>query len=506
MNLKSTEKYIYQKYIYDIPTKELQKVEECYVFLKEFSKDKVIYGINTGFGPMAQFKISDKELSQLQYNLVRSHANGTGEVFSKTDVKAIMLSRLNTFLLGYSGVSKEVVLTLQAFLNKDIYPEIFQHGSVGASGDLVQLAHLALCLIGEGYVYTENGERKPTAEVLKAKGIKPLQLKLRDGLALINGTSCMTGVGSINVLQAKRLLSWAVAISAIINEILHSYDDSFSEELNQVKQHNGQQTIALQMQTFLKGSQLIKSREEHLFGDKTFLNQEIWEHKIQEYYSIRCVPQILGAIHDSIAQAEKTIINEMNSANDNPIVRPDKNNVFHGGNFHGDYVAYEMDKLKIGITKLSVLMERQLNFLLNHKLNEKFPAFLNAGKLGLNFGFQGAQYVATSTTAENKMLSNPMSVQSIPNNNDNQDIVSMGTNSASICRKVIENAYQVTAVHTMAVCQAIDLLPKDEKQKLSKNTLKFHKAIRQLSAQVVADRPIYEEMKKIQNYLKKNSI
>ena len=172
--------------------------------------------------------------------------------------------------------------------------------------------------------------------------------------------------------------------------------------------------------------------------NKDFLEQEEWQHKIQEYYSIRCVPQILGPINDAITSAEKLVLEEANSANDNPIIRPDKNNVFHGGNFHGDYISYEMDKLKIGITKLSVLMERQLNFMLNHKLNDKFPAFLNAGKLGLNFGFQGVQYVATSTTAENKMLSNPMSVQSIPNNNDNQDIVSMGTNAALITKKVIE--------------------------------------------------------------------
>lgn len=505
MNLKDLVDYIINDNKFIINDDEIKKVEKSYSFLKEFSKDKVIYGINTGFGPMAQFRISDKDLNELQYNLVRSHANGAGNKFPNEYVKAIMISRLNTFLLGYSGVSKGVVLVLQSFINNNVYPEIFEHGSVGASGDLVQLAHLALCLIGEGYVY-ENGQRKPTAEVLKAKGIKPLKLKLRDGLALINGTSCMTGISLLNVIYSERLMKWSISVSAIINEILNSYDDSFSEELNQVKLHVGQNKVAKQMRLFLEGSKLIKSRAEHLFENKDFLEQEEWQHKIQEYYSIRCVPQILGPIYESIKNARKLVLEEVHSANDNPIIRPDKNNVYHGGNFHGDYVSYEMDKLKIGITKLTILMERQLNFLLNHKLNDKFPAFLNAGKLGLNFGLQGVQYVATSTTAENKMLSNPMSVQSIPNNNDNQDIVSMGTNSAWISKKVIDNSFQVLSVHIMAVCQAIDLLREEEKAKLSSNTTKLYTEIRKLCPFVVEDIPVYEQMADICNYLHSNDL
>ena len=505
MNLDNLIEYVIIKKRFEIEKENLKKVTDSYEFLKDFSKDKVIYGINTGFGPMAQFKISDEDLSSLQYNLIRSHANGAGARLPDEYVKAVMISRLNTFLLGYSGVSTGVVITLQNFINYDVIPEIFEHGSVGASGDLVQLAHLALCLIGEGYVY-DNGVRTPTAEVLKKKNIKPLELKLRDGLAMINGTSCMTGIGLLNIYYSERLLNWEIGISAIINEILNSYDDSFSEELNQVKLHAGQNKVAKEMREFLKGSQLIKSRAEHLFDNKDFLEQEEWQHKIQEYYSIRCVPQILGPIHDSIKNAKDLVLEEVNSANDNPIVRPDKNNVFHGGNFHGDYVSYEMDKLKIGITKMTILMERQLNFLLNNKLNDKFPAFLNAGKLGLNFGLQGAQYVATSTTAENKMLSNPMSVQSIPNNNDNQDVVSMGTNSAWIAKKVIDNSFQVMSIHIMAVCQAIDLLSEDEKGKLSSQTQKLFNKIRKITDFIVEDIPVYEDMASVFDYLHSNDL
>ena len=505
MTLNELNDYVYSNKKIEISKEQSKKVLEAYNFLEAFSKKKVIYGINTGFGPMAQFRISDSELRDLQYNLVRSHANGTGQRLPDEYVKAVMISRLNTFLLGFSGVSVGVVNTLEAFINNNIVPEIFEHGSVGASGDLVQLAHLALCLIGEGFCY-ENGERKKTADVLKAKNIDPLELKLRDGLALINGTSCMTGIGMINIIHAKRLMAWSVGISSVINEILNSYDDSFSKELNEVKLHSGQNEIAQRMRTFLKDSNFIKSREEHLFTNESFLEQEEWQHKIQEYYSIRCVPQILGPINDAIEAAEKLVLEEANSANDNPIIRPDKNNVFHGGNFHGDYISYEMDKLKIGITKLSVLMERQLNFMLNHKLNDKFPAFLNAGKLGLNFGFQGVQYVATSTTAENKMLSNPMSVQSIPNNNDNQDIVSMGTNSAWIAKKVIENAFQVTSVHAMAVCQAIDLLEEKEKNAISTNSKKFYDKIRTKSDFITEDVPVFESIKSVTTLLKNNEI
>ena len=200
------------------------------------------------------------------------------------------------------------------------------------------------------------------------------------------------------------------------------------------------------------------------------------------------------------------VLEEVNSANDNPIIRPDKKNVFHGGNFHGDYISYEMDKLKIGITKMTILMERQLNFLLNNKLNDKFPAFLNAGKLGLNFGLQGAQYVATSTTAENKMLSNPMSVQSIPNNNDNQDVVSMGTNSAWIAKKVIDNSYQVMSIHIMAVCQAIDLLSVAERGKLSTQTKKLYTEIRKITNFIIEDVPVYEDMASVFKYLHSNDL
>ncbi len=495
--------YVFEGRKIEVDEETHKAVEKSFTFLDSFSKDKIIYGINTGFGPMAQFRIEPDKLEQLQYNLIRSHASGTGNALDAPYAKSVVVARLNNFLQGNSGISAGVIDQLQLFANEDIIPEIYEHGSVGASGDLVQLSHLALNLIGEGHVYI-NGERKATADVFKQRNIKPLALNLRDGLGLINGTSCMTGIASLNLIYAKRLVTHAITASAILNEIVESFDDSFSKELNEVKLHRGQNYIARKMREYLDDSGLIRKRDE-LFKDDAEIQRVEFKKKIQEYYSIRCVPQILGPIVDTLDYARVVVENELNSTNDNPIVNTDVENVFHGGNFHGDYISLEMDKIKIALTKLSMLMERQLNFLLNHNLNNVFPPFLNAGKLGLNFGFQGVQYTATSTTAENQALSNSMYVHSIPNNNDNQDIVSMGTNSALMAKQVLENSFQVTAVHLMAICQGIDLLDDSAKEKLSSKTKVVYKAIRGMASFVKDDASQAEAIGKVKDYIKENN-
>ncbi len=502
ISLEQIESIIFEKTKVIINNDTLDKVAESYRFLTGFSNDKIIYGINTGFGPMAQFRIENDERNQLQYNLIRNHACGMGKPLEKIYSRSVLLARLNAFLQGHSGVSLNVVEKLISFLNNDIVPEIFEHGGVGASGDLVQLAHLGLNLIGEGNVY-QNGNRISAAEALKDAGIEPLQLQLRDGLALINGTSCMTGIGAINLIYAYRLYNWSLVCSAILNEIMSSFSDSFSEELNNTKHHKGQKNVAKEMRDFLAGSKMIRNRKE-LFADESEFNRVEFKNRIQEYYSIRCVPQILGPIIDTIDNVRQVIEDEFNSTNDNPVVIPEFENVFHGGNFHGDYVSLEMDKLKIVMTKLSMLMERQLNFLMNDRLNNKFPPFLNAGKLGLNFGFQGLQFTATSTTAENQSLSNSVYVHSIPSNKDNQDMVSMGTNSASMAKLVIDNCFQVMAIHLMAICQAIDLLKDDEKEKLSDNTLKVHKMVREIVPFAKKDNSHSKTMNEVYNFIKNN--
>ena len=432
--------------------KALNKTAENFSFLKEFSSGKLIYGINTGFGPMAQYKIADKDLRQLQFNLIRSHCSGSGAMIGEIDIKALMIARLSSLMKGYSGVSNDLLTTLRELINKNINPCVYEHGGVGASGDLVQLAHLALALIGEGEVMYK-GSLQDSSEVFKKENIAPVEIHQREGIALLNGTSAMTGIGVVNLIYAKKLINWSVLISTCINELVEAFDDHFSTELNSVKLHHGQLKVAIAMSEMVADSKLIRKRTDHLYqGSK--IEVDIVEEKVQEYYSLRCVPQILGPIYDTIRAAENVVMHEVNSVNDNPVIDSESQNIYHGGNFHGDYVALEMDKLKISITKLAMLAERQLNFLLNDKLNQKLPPFVNLGKLGLNYGSQGMQFTATSTVAECQTLSMPTYIHSIPNNNDNQDIVSMGANAALITRKVINNAFEVLAIQVIAVCYA----------------------------------------------------
>jgi len=475
----------------------LEKVKTNFKFLQQFSSNKLIYGINTGFGPMAQYKVDEKNILQLQYNLIRSHSSGSGKLMSAELSKALMVARLNSFMLAYSGVHLELVELLKELINNNISPCIYEHGGVGASGDLVQLAHLGLVLIGEGEVLFE-GDIHPTIDIFNRFNIKPLAIHIREGLAILNGTSAMTGIGMLNIIQARKLLGWSVLFSSMINEIVEAFDDHYSQELNAVKHHKGQNKIAALMRGILKDSKMIRDRSEHLYNPDN-LDQEVFEDKVQEYYSLRCVTQVLGPIYDTIAQAEEVVVNELNSVNDNPVIDHENNNIFHGGNFHGDYVSLEMDKLKIAITKLSMLSERQLNYLLNNKLNQKLPPFVNLGVLGFNFGMQGMQFTATSTVAENQTLSFPMYVHSIPNNNDNQDIVSMGCNAALMTKRVIDNSFEVLAIQLMTILQAIDYL--ECQDRLSKTSRSLYDKARAIFPKFIQDEPKYKDLKNIKDML-----
>ncbi|AYZ14099.1 aromatic amino acid lyase [Chryseobacterium arthrosphaerae] len=498
LELKDFQKIIIGNEKIELDESLLSRVDTSFQFLKEFSKNKVIYGVNTGFGPMAQFKISDEDTHQLQYNLIRSHSSGIGNPLPAQEVKACMLARLNTLSLGNSGVHQSVIYLLQELINRDIIPLIFEHGGVGASGDLVQLAHLALVLIGEGEVFYK-GERKSTKEVFAAEGLEPIQVEIREGLALMNGTSVMSGIGIVNAYKANQLTDISIRLSCAINEIVQAYDDHLSEALNGTKKHYGQQEVAKRMRAHLADSKLIRKREDHLYTH--FEEQEkVFKEKVQEYYSLRCVPQILGPVLDTLEYTEKILENEINSANDNPIINVEDQHVYHGGNFHGDYISLEMDKLKIVVTKLTMLAERQLNYLLNAKINEILPPFVNLGKLGFNFGMQGVQFTATSTTAESQMLSNSMYVHSIPNNNDNQDIVSMGTNAAVICRKVIENAFEVLAIEAITIIQAIEYLGFQDK--ISSSTKELYDEIRKIIPAFSDDMVMYPYLEEVKKYLK----
>lgn len=501
LSLKDFEEILLYKKPIALDKAAIERVQASFDFLKQFSNHKLIYGINTGFGPMAQYKVSDDNILQLQYNLIRSHSSGGGTVLNPLLGRAVMIARLNNHLQGYSGVHLELVELMTAMINADLVPCIYEHGGVGASGDLVQLAHLALGVIGEGEVWYQ-GQLMPAAQGFELAGLKPLQVHIREGLSLINGTSAMTGVGLLNIIRAHKLVDWSVTLSAITNELMEVYDDHFSHELNIVKHHKGQNHIAAAFREVLAGSQMIRSRSEHLYNPEN-IQHDVFEDKVQEYYSLRCVTQVLGPVYDALVQAENTVVNELNSVNDNPVVDVANQNIFHGGNFHGDYVSFEMDKLKIAITKLTMLSERQLNYFLNSRLNQKFPPFVNLGVLGFNFGMQGIQFTATSTTAENQTLSFPMYVHSIPNNNDNQDIVSMGFNAAQLTKKVIDNAYEVVAIQAMTLLQAVDYLECQEK--MSPKTKAVYDALRNIFPKFVEDSPLYKSLAKVRTWLEANA-
>lgn len=502
ISLKSIEDCLFNGKIIDLSELPMDKVQECYNFLKDFAAKKIIYGINTGFGPMAQWRVDDKYLTDLQYNIIRSHSTGAGEPLPDIYVKASMIARLGTFLQARSGVHPDLVRLLVEMINRGIYPFIPQHGSVGASGDLVQLAHMALCMIGEGRVHY-HGEWRPSAEVLAENGLEPFRIHIREGLSISNGTSFMTGIGLVNQHYADILLDWATLASVMMNEIASSFDDLMSEELNEVRRHEGQQVIAARMRRLAKGSRCLEKREHELY-DGGHEDTRTFNHKVQAYYSLRCAPQILGPIYETYANASRVLEEEVNSACDNPIVDPVSKNVYHGGNFHGDYISLEEDKVKIATVRLAMTAERQLNYLFHDRINGILPPFLNMGTLGLNYGMQACQFTATSTTAECQTLAMPNYVHSIPNNNDNQDIVSMGTNSALLTKRVIDNAYQVFSIHFIALAQAVDCLSLADK--LAPTSKKIYSEIRDIAPKFVEDRPFYEQIAKVEEYLREKPL
>lgn len=480
----------------------MAKVAECYDFLCGFAKEKVIYGINTGFGPMAQWRVDDAHLKELQYNIIRSHATGAGSPLPDLDVRAAMVARIGTFMQARSGINPNVITLIQEFINREIYPFVPQHGSVGASGDLVQLAHIALCLIGEGKVHY-RGQWCPTAKVMDTEGLRPMHIYVREGLSVTNGTSVMTGISVVNQYYAENLLKYATVAGAWINEIADSFDDYMSVPENECRRQPGQQVIARWLREVSAGSHHLQKREHELY-DPERNRDTYFEHKVQAYYSLRCVPQIYGPVYDTLRNAAEVLENELNSACDNPIVDYTTHNIYHGGNFHGDYISLEADKVKIAMVRVAMTAERQLNYLFHDRINGILPPFLNLGVLGLNYGMQACQFTATSTTAECQTLAMPNYVHSIPNNNDNQDIVSMGTNSALLCRRVINNAYQVMSILYIALAQATDCLQLADK--LSPRTRQQYDAIRAICPKFVEDTPFYNEIAETENYLRTNII
>ncbi len=418
-----------------------EKIRCCRRVLEGFiHSDKPYYGINTGFGALAQRRIEKKDLKRLQRNLIHSHTAGVGAWLPTDITRGIMLLRANVLAKGYSGVRLEVVQLLLDLLNKDIVPLIPAKGSVGASGDLAPLSHLAMVLIGEGEVVFA-GREQSAAAALKKAGLKPLELLEKEGLALINGTQVMTAIGIFNLLEAECLAKTADIAGAMTFEAQLGSPSPFYDEIQEVRRHPGQLESARNVLHLVKDSPLWISHQ----GRK----------KVQDAYSVRCIPQVHGAVRDTLKHVRRILEIEANSATENPLIFPEKKIILSGGNFHGEPVAFAMDFLAIVMTELGNISERRIDRLINPASNMGLPNFLVADN-GLNSGFMIAHVTASALASENKSLAHPASVDNIPTSANQEDHVSMGTIGARKAREIIDNLRFILAIELMAAAQALD--------------------------------------------------
>jgi histidine ammonia-lyase len=403
------------------------------------AEGQAVYGITTGVGELAQTVISADQIVEMQRNLIRSHAVGVGQPLDDDVVRAMILLRANALAKGLSGVREELISFLIELLNRNVIPRIPAQGSVGASGDLAPLAHLALVVIGEGECMVA-GQRTPAADVLAQVGLEPLTLEPKEGLALINGTQLITALGVLAVRDAAQLVKTAQIASAMSLEALNGTDKVFDEKIHSARPHPGQVMCAANMRRLVAGSEIIASHKDC--------------QKVQDAYTLRCIPQVYGAVAETIGHARSVLTVEINSANDNPLVFAETGEVISGGNFHGEPLAFVMDSLGMALAEIANLSERTIDRLVNPHLSG-LPPFLVESS-GLNSGFMIAQYTAASLVSENKVLAHPSSVDSIPTSAGQEDHVSMGTTSARHARMILHNVQQVLSIELLCAAQGMD--------------------------------------------------
>ena len=436
------------------------------------------YGVNTGFGRFVERRIPAELAEELQARLLRSHACGVGEPYPEDLVRAALLLRANTLAKGFSGVRVETVELLLACLNGGLVPHVPSRGSVGASGDLAPLAHLALPLLGEG-VAAVDGERLPGAEALARVGLEPIRLGAKEGLSLVNGTQFMSAVGALAVVRARRLAQAADVACSLSLEALQGSRRAFRREIHELRPFPGQRDSAANVLRLVDGSAIMEAHR--------------WCDKVQDAYSLRCAPQVHGASRDLIAYAERTVAIELNAATDNPLVLVDAGELVSNGNFHGQPLAFALDALAIALSELASIAERRTERLVNPSYSEGLPAFLTADG-GLNSGFMIPQYVAASLVSENKVLAHPASVDSIPTSAGQEDHVSMGNASALKCWQVLANSERALAIELLAGAQAVEFLAPLAP---GAGTLAAHEAIRRLSPTLADDRPLAEDIERV---------
>jgi histidine ammonia-lyase len=419
-----------------------QRVEAARrVVEKIVAEGRVVYGINTGFGKLADIHIAPTELRALQLNLVRSHACGVGRPLSIEETRAMLLLRANVLALGFSGARSLVIDTLLLMLERGVHPLIPEKGSVGASGDLAPLAHLALTVIGEGEAFY-GGERLESAEALRRAGIEPLELEVKEGLALLNGTQAMAAVGGLALCRAATLARVADVAGAMTLEALRGTPVAFDERISAARPHPGQMEVAAHMRELLCESEI---RTSHLYGDP----------RVQDAYSLRCIPQVHGAVRGALRHAREIVEIETSSATDNPLVFVEGEEVLSGGNFHGAPLALALDYAAIAITDLMSISERRIDRLVNPDLNEGLPSFLTAHP-GTSSGFMITQVTAVALLNEAKVLAHPASIDNLPTSGGKEDHVSMGMTAATKLRTIVEDAEYVLAIELLAAAEGLE--------------------------------------------------
>jgi histidine ammonia-lyase len=467
-----------------IATDALARMAQGRALIEEIlAAGKTVYGVNTGFGKLSDLHIPSASLAQLQTNLVRSHAGGVGQPLSAAESRAMLLLRANVLAKGFSGCRPELVELLVALLNAGVHPVIPEKGSVGASGDLAPLAHLALVVIGEGEAF-DKGERLAGGEALRRAGLAPIVLAAKEGLALLNGTQAMTAVGALAVARARRLAQLADLAGAMSLESLKGTPDAFDPRIQRVRPHAGQIQAAAHLVELLADSEIREAHREH-------------DSRVQDAYCLRCMPQVHGAVRDALEHVRGILEIESGSATDNPLVFPENSTetlnhgaVLSGGNFHGAPLAYAFDYAAIALTDLACITERRIDRLLNIDINEGLPAFLSPDP-GLSSGFMIAQIVATALISECQVLSHPSSTGNIPTDGGKEDHVSMGMTGALKLRQIVENTERIVAIELMCAAQALEFR---RPLRASREVERAHTAVRAIVPRLEQDRSLAPEI------------
>ena len=443
------------------------------------ARDVVVYGVNTGFGKLSDVRIPQNDLRQLQLNLVRSHACGIGNPLSEAEVRAMILLRANVLALGFSGVRLEIIQLLCEMLNRHVYPVVPEKGSVGASGDLAPLAHLALSLIGEGEAFF-GGERVPSAEAMRRAQLTPLQLEAKEGLALLNGTQAMHAAGGLALSRAQRVARIADVAGAMSLEALKGTPAAFDLRLQDARPHPGQKAVAEHLLSLMEGSEI---RESHLTGDL----------RVQDAYSLRCMPQVHGAVRGALAHCEEVLLIESASATDNPLVFAESGQVISGGNFHGAPLALGFDYAAIAVTDLMNISERRTDRLVNPDKNEGLPAFL-ARHPGLESGFMTAQVAAASLVNEARVLAHPASSDNITTSGGKEDHVSMGMTSALKLRSIVDLAENLLAIELLTAAEGLE---HRRPLKAGVGVERAFAALRKIAPPLMQDRPLSGDIARV---------